>query len=69
MELIPQLAAHPAGAPLTRPSQLELAQPHLHAILGGVFRNRTIGGIQRQLPRLLPRGIKDLDDFSRNDSA
>jgi hypothetical protein len=39
----------PQQGPLPRSVQLHRVEPHLHAITIGAFRNRAIGGKQRQL--------------------
>ena len=42
LQLIPQVATHPAGTPLPRTPQLKLIQPHLHAVIGRMNRHFPI---------------------------
>ena len=52
-ELLPQLAAQPARAPLTRTAQGHLRKPHAHdrKLLGADVRRRVLLGKERDLPR------------------
>jgi hypothetical protein len=60
IKLLPQLARHPARAPLARAVQRELAQADLDGVahVGG---NRVGGGEKRQLSGGLAIGVKDGD--------
>jgi hypothetical protein len=60
-ELLIELAGQPAGAPLPRPMQLHRAEPHLHAIAGGMDGHDPIGGKQGQLPGKLRFLVEGFD--------
>src|ERR1700683_2682252 len=62
-QLIPQKSGHPAGTPLTRPTQSHLAQSNRHHI-AIERRGSTILGKQRNLFGLSSAFIEDLDPLA-----
>src|SRR5206468_3858803 len=62
LELLPQPARDPAGAPLSWPLQTEFRQAHLDR-LRELRRELALQGKQRQLPERLSIGIEHLDGF------
>jgi len=61
-ELPIEMTGQKAGAPLPRPMQLHLVEPHLHAIGFGMVRHGPFGRKQRQLTMMSAVFVEGLDD-------